>query len=53
MPEAESSIALESSLSNNEEINAEDVVNPWTVSAASKKGVDYDKLIGEIFLRLL
>lgn len=23
----------------------EDIVNPWTVSSASKKGIDYDKLI--------
>lgn len=29
------------------EENAEDVVNPWEVSSASQKGVDYDKLIGK------
>ena len=26
--------------------DAEDVVNPWSVSSSSAKGVDYDKLIG-------
>lgn len=25
----------------------EDIVNPWTVSSASKKGIDYDKLISK------
>jgi hypothetical protein len=25
----------------------EDVVNPWSVSSTSEKGVDYNKLIGK------
>jgi len=28
----------------------EDIVNPWSISAASDSGVDYDKLIGNYFL---
>jgi hypothetical protein len=27
----------------------EDVVDPWTVTASSNKGIDYNKLIGEPF----
>lgn len=28
--------------------NSEDTVDPWNVSTTNAKGVDYDKLIGEI-----
>lgn len=30
--------------------DSEDVVNPWKVTSASEKGVDYDKLIGEFII---
>ena len=31
----------------NNENEEEDIVDPWTVSSKSDKGVDYDKLIGK------
>lgn len=31
--------------------DSEDVVDPWNVTSASEKGVDYDKLIGEFTVK--
>lgn len=33
--------------------DSEDVVNPWNVTSASEKGVDYDKLISEFIFFVL
>lgn len=33
--------------------NCEDVVTPWTVSATSSKGIDYDKLIGILKVKII
>lgn len=29
----------------------EDFVDPWNVASSSAKGIDYDKLIGELYQR--
>ena len=33
----------------NDEEQADDIVDPWTVTSKSDTGVDYDKLISEQF----
>lgn len=50
-PPSENSLNSENGLAadgNNDE--GDDEVNPWSVSTNNAKGVDYDKLIGEIKL---
>lgn len=37
----------------NEIEETDDLVTPWDVTASSAKGVDYDKLISDIPVRLL
>jgi hypothetical protein len=33
--------------------DGEDIVNPWEVKAESMTGVDYDKIISELFIELI
>lgn len=43
----EQSAALEQNATVEAKVD-EDIVDPWNVQASSSKGIDYDKLIGEI-----
>ena len=49
----ESTTSDDPAINNNQEVEEEDIVDPWTVSSKSDKGVDYDKLIGELLVPLM
>ena len=40
---------MESPVGDDVQVPEDDVVDPWTVSSSSDKGVDYDKLISMQF----
>ena len=42
-------MTLENNVDQNEDLeDEEDVVDPWSVTSKSDKGVDYDKLISKL-----
>lgn len=43
----EQSAALEQNSTAEAQVD-EDIVDPWNVQASSSKGIDYDKLIGQL-----